>query len=210
MVRARLSGAVPEMIEVIARITPPGRPAQAITAEFRAIGSAAARAGGTLDAPQNALRLGARVAWRWLCEDGAGLDRRELSQVGEAIFAYLDELAAACAQGYAEARAQTEEAQTEEARQRRSRRLLGAILSEPPPGAEHLAGLARAAGWVLPAQIAMAALGEWRPQDALVLPPGVLADGTRPDPCLLVPDPDGPGRPAAIDRAPDLAVRRVR
>jgi hypothetical protein len=130
---------------------------QAITTEFRAIGRAAAREGRTLDAPQNALRLGARVAWHWLCEAGAGLDLRELSGVGEAIFAYLDELAAACAQGYAEARAQTEEE-----RQRRLRRLLGTILCEPSPGAELLAGLARAAGWVLPAQVAVAALGEWR------------------------------------------------
>ena len=146
LVRARLSGAVPEMIEVIGReipeyasrphpgdqqrladavtgavaqfiahITQPDRSTQAVTAEFRAIGSAAAREGGTLDAPQNALRLGARVAWRWLCEDGAGLGRRELGHVGEAVFAYLDELAAACAQGYAEALAQTAEE-----RQRRS------------------------------------------------------------------------------------------
>jgi len=227
VVRARLSGAVPEMIEVIGRaipeyasrphpddqqrladavtgavaqfiahITQPDRSTQAITAEFRAIGSAAAREGATLDAPQNALRLGARVAWRWLCEDGAGLGRQELSHVGEAVFAYLDELAAACAQGYAEALAQTAGE-----RQRRSRRLLGTILSEPPPSAELLAGLARAAGWVLPAQVAVAALGEWQPQDALVLPPDVLADWTRPDPSLLVPDPDGPGRRAAIDRA---------
>jgi hypothetical protein len=227
VVRARLSGAVPEMIEVIGRavpeyasqphpdsqqrlagavtaavaqfiahITEPGRSTQAITAEFRAIGSAAAREGGTLDAPQNALRLGARVAWRWLCEADAGLDLRELSGVGEAVFAYLDELAAACAQGYAEALAQTAEE-----RQRRSRRLLATILSEPPPGAELLAGLARAAGWVLPAEVAVAALGEGRPQDALVLPPGVLADVNRPDPCLLLPDPDGPGRRAVIDRA---------
>ena len=57
------------------------------------------------------------------------------------------------------------------------------------------------AGWVLPAQVAAATLGEWRQRDALVLPPDVLADWTRPDPCLLVPDPDGPGRQAAIDRA---------
>jgi hypothetical protein len=34
-----------------------------------------------------------------------------------------------------------------------------------------------------------------------LLPPGVLADWTGPEPCLLVPDPDGPGRQAAIDRA---------
>ena len=185
-----VTGAVAQFITHIAQ---PGRSTQAIAAEFRAIGGAAAREGRTLDALQEALRLGARVAWRWLCEAGAGLDRRELSHVGEAIFAYLDELAAACAQGYAEARVQ--------AAGERQRRLLGVILSDPPPSAELLAGLARAAGWVLPAQVAVAALGEWRPQDALLLPPDVLADGTRPDPCLLVPDPDGPGRQAVIDRA---------
>jgi len=229
VVRARLGGAIPEMIEVIGHGVPEyasrGRPdyqqrladavtgavaqfiahiaqpatgsrsARAITADFRAIGGKAAREGRTLDALQEALRLGARVAWRWLCEADAGLGRQELSRVGEEIFAYLDELAAACAQGYAEARVQAAGE-----RQRRSRQLLGMILSEPPPAAELVAGLARAAGWVLPAQVAVAALGEWRQQDALLLPPDVLADWMRPDPCLLVPDPDGPGRQAAIDR----------
>ena len=94
VVRARLSAAVPEMIEVIGRGVPeyarqeqpdysqrlagavtgavaqfiallaqPGRSTQASTAEFRAIGGTAAREGRTLDALQDALRLGARVAW---------------------------------------------------------------------------------------------------------------------------------------------------
>jgi len=224
VVRARLGGAIPEMIEVIARQIPdyanrarpdyqrrladavtsavacfiarvarPDQSAHAVTAEFRAIGDAAAREGRTLDALQDALRLGARVAWRWLCEADAGLDRTELSRVGEAIFAYLDELAAACAQGYAEARAQ--------AAGDRQRRLLGTIVADPPPRAELLASLARAVGWVLPAWVAVVVLGERRPQEALLLPPGVLADWTVPEPCLLVPDPDGPGRQAAIDRA---------
>src|SRR6266700_3734208 len=233
VVRVRLGGAIPEMIEAIARGVPDyasrARPdyqqrladavtgavacfiAQvarldqstqhqstqhqstlAITTEFRAIGGTAAREGRTLDALQDALRLGARVAWRWLCEADAGLDRRELSRVGEAIFAYLDELAAACAQGYAEARVQ--------AAGDRQRRLLAAIVSDPPSRAELVASLARAAGWVLPDQVAVVVLGQ-RQQDGLLLPPGVLADWTGPEPCLLVPDPDGPGRHAAIERA---------
>jgi len=223
VVRARLGGAIPEMIEAIARGVPsyaaqarpdyqqrladavtgavacfiahvarPDQSTRAITAEFRAIGGAAAREGRTLDALQDALRLGARVAWRWLCEADAGLDRRELSRVGEAIFAYLDELAAACAHGYAEARVQ--------AAGDRQRRLLAAIVSDPPSSAELVAGLARALGWVLPDQVAVVVLGQ-RQQDGLLLPPGVLADWTGPEPCLLVPDPDGPGRQAAIDRA---------
>ena len=230
VVRARLGGAIPEMIEAIARGVPgyasrarpdyqqrladavtgavacfiahvarPDQSTRAITAEFRAIGGAAAREGRTLDALQDALRLGARVAWRWLCEADAGLDRRELSRVGEAIFAYLDELAAACAQGYAEARVQ--------AAGDRQRRLLAAIVSDPPPRAELVASLARAAGWVLPDQVAVVVLGQ-RQQDGLLLPPGVLADWTGPEPCLLVPDPDGPGRQAAIDRA--LSDRTLR
>ena len=223
VVRARLGGAIPEMIEAIARGVPsyaaqarpdyqqrladavtgavacfiahvarPDQSTRAITAEFRAIGGAAAREGRTLDALQDALRLGARVAWRWLCEADAGLDRRELSRVGEAIFAYLDELAAACAHGYAEARVQ--------AAGDRQRRLLAAIVSDPPSRAELVASLARTAGWVLPDQVAVVVLGH-RQQDGLLLPPGVLADWTGPEPCLLVPDPDGPGRQAAIDRA---------
>jgi PucR C-terminal helix-turn-helix domain len=224
VVRTRLSAAVPEMIEVIGRGVPeyarqahpdysqrladavtgavaqfiahiaqPGRSTLPITAEFRAIGGTAAREGRTLDALQDALRLGARVAWRCLCEADAGLNLRELSRVGEAIFAYLDELAAACAQGYAEARVQAAGEQQQ--------RLLAMILSDPPPGPELLGAQARAAGWVLPAQVAVAALDEWRQQDAPVLPPDVLADWARPDPRLLVPDPDGPGRQVVVDRA---------
>jgi len=223
VVRARLGEAIPEMIEAIAvgvpgyagrarpdykqrladavtgavacfiaHVAGPDQSTRVITAEFRAIGGAAAREGRTLDALQDALRLGARVAWRWLCEADADLDRRELSRVGEAVFAYLDELAAACAQGYAEARVQAAED--------RQRRLLGAIVSDPPPRAELVASLARAAAWVVPARVAVVVLGG-RQHDGLVLPPGVLADWTGPEPCLLVPDPDGPGRQAALDRA---------
>ena len=61
-----------------------------------------------------------------------------------------------------------------------------------PSPAELVASLAEAVGWVLPAQVAVVVLGERR-QDAFPLPPGVLADWTGPEPCLLVPDPDGPG-----------------
>jgi PucR C-terminal helix-turn-helix domain len=116
-----------------------------------------------------------------------------VAQFSEAIFGYLDELAD---EGYADAHSQG----TGD-RQRRLRRLFGMIVAEPPAPAELVASLAQAVGWALPAQVAVAVLGERRAQDTFVLPPDVLADRTRPDPCLLVPDPDGPGRQAAIDRA---------
>jgi hypothetical protein len=39
------------------------------------------------------------------------------------------------------------------------------------------------------------------PAARVALPPWALADWSRPEPCVLVPDPDGPGRAAAIDQA---------
>jgi DNA-binding CsgD family transcriptional regulator len=165
---------------------------------------------------------GAREAWRWLCEAGAVLDRRELSRVGEAIFCYLDDLAAACARGSAETRVQADGHQR--------RHLLALILADPPPPPAQVAALARQTGWLLPAQVAAVLLAGTHPSapspsapspsapspsgpapsgpspsgpapETLLLPPGVLADWAAADPCLLVPDPDGPGRQAALDRA---------
>jgi hypothetical protein len=147
----RLADAVTRAVaSFIARVAQPDRPMEPVLDEFRVIGGTAAREGRTLDGLQDALRLGARVAWRWLCEAGAGLDRRELSRVGEAVFGYLDELAAACARGYAEA--------GEQAAGDRQRRLLDLILADPPPRPEQVAALARAVGWILPAQVAIAIL----------------------------------------------------
>src|SRR5690349_22750385 len=219
----RLADAVTGAVaSFIARVAQPDRSMEPVLHEFRVIGGTAAREGRTLDGLQDALRLGARVAWRWLCEAGASLDRRELSRVGEAVFGYLDELAAACARGYAEAGAL--------ATGDRQRRLLDLILADPPPRPDQVAALARAAGWTPPAQVAIAILttpppasprsgangrpglgsaaagpaagGQLRPApETVLLPPGVLADWTAADPLLLIPDPDGPGRPAALDRA---------
>jgi PucR-like helix-turn-helix protein len=193
----RLADAVTGAVaSFIARVAQPDRPLEPVLDEFRIIGGTAAREGRTLDGLQDALRLGARVAWRWLCEAGASLDRTELSRVGEAVFGYLDELAAACARGYAEA--------GQQATGDRQRRLLGLILADPPPRPDQVASQARAASWILPTQVAVAVLGRQRGghgPDTLLLPPGVLADWTAADPLLLIPDPDGPGRQAALDRA---------
>ncbi len=219
----RLADAVTGAVaSFIAHVAQPDRSMRPVLAEFQAIGATAAREERTLDGLQDALRLGARVAWRWLCEAGAVLDRRELSRVGEAVFCYLDDLAAACARGYAEARVQAAGDQ--------HRQLLAVILADPPPPPGQLATVARAANWPLPNQVAAVLLTGHHPTtptspaptspgpaspgpaspgpasaaagpQTLLLPPGVLADWTAADPCLLVPDPDGPGRQAALDRA---------
>jgi PucR C-terminal helix-turn-helix domain len=197
-----VSGAVRHSVEqFVERVANPQASFAAIVAEFRAIGVIEAREGRSLEPLQNALRLGARVAWRWLCAAAGapGLDMQVLGRIGEAIFVYLDELAAACAAGYQEARA---EAAGEV--ERRRRRLLDLIVVDPPASMEAIADMAKAAGWTLPSRVAVAAFDE-RPGLEVTagrsLPPEVLIDWTRHEPCLLVPDPDGPGRAALIDHA---------
>ena len=205
----------------IDRVAHPATPMAAILAEFRGIGSAEAREGRGLEPLQAALRLGARVGWRRLCGVAAeqGLDMLALGRVGEAIFVYLDELAAAAAQGYLDAR--TECAGE---RERRRRRLLDLVLADPPASAEAVAEAARVAGWPLPRLIAVVAVGEHHRPDVApapgppitaatapapslaapclaVLPDGVLIDWSRREPCLLIPEPDAPGRVGAVGRA---------
>jgi hypothetical protein len=157
---------------------------------FRDIGRVEAARGHSLDALHAALRVGARVTWQRLRDaNGRGTaDVGVLAQVGEAIFRHLDDLAAASAAGHAQAR--TELAGEVE---RLRRRLLDLLVSTPPAPPRAVAALAREAGWRLPRRVAAVAVAApVLPQPAL--PPDVLADLARRDPCLLIPDPDGPGR----------------
>jgi hypothetical protein len=220
-----LSQAVEHAVRTfIDRVAHPDATMTPIVAEFRAIGAAEAREGRSLEPLQAALRLGARVGWRRLCAVAAaqGLNMLALGRVGEAIFVYLDELAAASAQGYLDARAEFAGE-----RERRRRRLLDLILADPPVPAEAVAEAARAAGWALPGRIAVVALGDQQcdrqqagsvprqhvgpgPRQqagsdlgltAPVFPGDVLVDWSRREPCLLIPDPDRRGQVPAVSRA---------
>jgi PucR C-terminal helix-turn-helix domain len=167
---------------------------------FADIGRIEAAEGRSLEPLQAALRLGARVTWRTLCEQAVrgSLSVGVIGPVGEALFLYLDELAAACAEGFARA-----SAEVAGELERRRRRLLDLIVTDPPVSRDAIADLARAAGWAMPRRVAVVAL-EDRSQDHFgplpALPPDVLVDVARQDPCLLVPDPDGPGRVDMIER----------
>ncbi|GII79561.1 Fis family transcriptional regulator [Sphaerisporangium rufum] len=165
---------------------------------FRAIGRGEAAEGRDLEPFQTAMRLGARVAWRRLTEQAEqlGLDPPTLYDLGEAIFVFLDQLADAATDGYNEARAGAAGEM-----ERRRRRLLDLLLSRPPASPEAIAGLAKAAGWRLPRTVAGVALAERDDYRAPSLPPDVLAGLDHGDPCLLVPDPAGPGRVRAVEAA---------
>lgn len=196
-VRQAVTHAVQEFIE---RIANPGAPHDRAAQVFRNIGRSEAAEGRSLEPLQTALRLGARVAWRRLGEQATcgTMDSGILAPMGEAIFLFLDELAGACAEGFAEA---TAEAAGE--MERRRRRLLDLLVVDPPASQDAIADLAQAARWALPRQVAALALEHRSPDYSgpmPAMPPDVLIDLARRDPCALVPDPDGPGRAQVIER----------
>jgi hypothetical protein len=177
-----------------ARVADPAAPTEPMTRMFRDIGRVAAADGRGLDPLHSALRVGARVAWQRLREIAGhgGADADALAGIGEAIFRYLDELTAASSAGYAEAKAEfTGDAE------RLRHRLLDLLVADPPAPAETIARVARAVGWPLPRRVTVVALADGTGGGRHPLPPlpaGLLAGLNRRGPCLLIPDPDGPGR----------------
>src|SRR5918998_3876376 len=87
-------------------------------------------AGRSLDALLAAYRVGARLAWRRFVAAGTegGLAPEVLFSLGEAIFAYIDELSAESAEGYAE-----EQTAAAGESQRRRRRLVRLLAQDPAP-----------------------------------------------------------------------------
>lgn len=166
---------------------------------YVALGRGELRQGRTLDSLQAAYRVGARVAWRRIAAAGrgAGLDPEVLSLLAEAIFAYIDELSADSVDGYAAA-----QSEVEELRGRRRYELAALMMREPPAPPTDLRAAAQAAGWSVPRRLAVLACGEPDlPQISRRLPTDALATRIEGLGCVLVPDPDGPGRVAEVERA---------
>jgi hypothetical protein len=196
-----------------ARIANPAAPGEPITRMFHDIGRVEAAAGRSLDALHAALRVGARVTWQRLSEkarQGDG-DADVFARIGESIFRYLDELAAACSAGYAEAKAEF----AGEAERLRSR-LLDLLVADLPTPPATIASLAATIGWRLPRRVVAVALtpADWsgsptQPSSSLStpstpaglhLPPDMLVDLHGREPYLLMPDPDGPGRRPVLEQ----------
>jgi|SRR5689334_311992 len=163
------------------------------------LGRGELRQGRTLDSLQAAYRVGARVAWRHLSQVGreAGLDAELLGLLAEAIFAYIDELAADAVDGFAAA-----QSEGEEIRARRRHELVELLMRQPPAEPGDVRAAARAATWTLPRRLAPLACDE---ADLLSiarrLPPDALATTFEDLGCVLIADPGGPGRALEVERA---------
>jgi hypothetical protein len=186
-------------------------------------------AGRSLDVLLAAYRVGARLAWRRFVEAGSagGLPPEVIYDLGEAIFAYIDELSAESAEGYAQ-----EQSAAAGESQRRRRRLVALLAQEPPAGPEAVRTAAQAAGWALPRDVAALVAGEAGSAAGAVgaVAGTVSAPNGQPVPgeeiadaiaarlarrlaggavgaavgglaCVFVPDPDAPGRRRQLARA---------
>lgn len=181
----------------LARMAQPDTDWESVKATYQSIGRGEADEGRSLDSFQSALRLGARVTWRRVnaLVDAEQLPRKVLAAFGEALFVHLDEMAAATTVGYTEARLHA----AGELQQRRSR-LIDLLTADPPASAEAISDLAQIAKWPVPREIAVVVTDHLGGSEAVrpIVPPEFLARfGERPG-CLVVPDPDGPGRARAI------------
>jgi PucR C-terminal helix-turn-helix domain len=165
---------------------------------YVALGRGELRQGRTLDSLQSAYRVGARVAWRRVAEAArrADLDPETISLLAESIFAYIEEISADSVEGYAEARSRVEDE-----RRRRRRELVALLLKEPPAEEADLRAAAAAAGWRLPqTAAALAVPGQVLDRLASRLPAETITARFEGVGCAVVPDPEGPGRAAEIER----------
>jgi hypothetical protein len=161
------------------------------------LGRGEMRAGRTLESLLSAYRIGARVAWRRFAATGvaAGLVPDTLYLLAESIFAYIDVLSAESAEGYAlEQSAVASEAELSR------RRLVRMLVREPAPDPADIERAARDASWPLPRQLAVMAIAGGI-EAGIALPTEAITERIGELTCAVVPDPEGPGRHAELERA---------
>jgi hypothetical protein len=197
--RAVRRGVSEALAQFVTLVRDPDADREAGRGVYRALGRGELRAGRTLDALQSAYRVGARVAWRRLgaAAGRAELDAEVLSLLAESVFAYIDELSADSVEGYAQA-----QSEREGERQRGRRELVALLLRQPPASDAEVGAAAAEIGWRPAASLGalachaddLARIAGRLPADALMAP----VDGAG---CVLIADPDGPGRRDEIERA---------
>jgi hypothetical protein len=177
----------------------PRRPGRGADIYFE-LGRGEAREGRALDALLAAYRVGARIAWRnaAAAARGAGLGADALAPLADSVFAFIDELSARSAEGYA----YEQSVAAGEAAGRR-RVLVQLMAARPAADPTAVEDLAREAGWRLPAKLAALV---WRGDPELRLagglPLGSLAGPLRDEvACAFVPDAGAPGRLEELARA---------
>ncbi len=185
------------------RIARPHAPRQRLADTFYRIGKVEAAEGRSLEMLQAALRAGARVVMHWLTGAAyhAVIPAETLGVLAEALLIHIDEIATFSAAGYDQVQRRAAEETA-----RRRHRLITLLLSDPAP-AKAIAAQASLAGWRLPRLLSVVLLGSHDAGGvAAHLPGDVLVDLDRAQPCLIVPDPEGPGLAAPAGPGADRSA----
>lgn len=164
------------------------------------------REGRSLDTLQSAYRVGARVSWRRIMRVGrrAGLSSAVMSQLADAMLAFMDELASVALDGYLEAKASTAGALDTW-----RRKLLQLILEFPPTPPNAIAELAQLIGWTVPEEVTPVAVhaDTGGPRRHAPLDADVLAELEGMEPRLVIPGQVGGARLTTLQAAiPDCRL----
>jgi hypothetical protein len=164
----------------------------------RKLGQNEEREGRSLDTLQAAYRVGGRVAWQRIMKVGRrnSFSSTTMSQLADALFGYLDELASISLTGYTEARARSAEA-VEEWR----RRLLHLILECAAVADNAISELAALARWRVPTDVTLVAATSGAAVARPLLDEDILIDLRGAEPYLLIPGALTPARLRTLQTA---------
>lgn len=162
---------------------------------YRDLGVLIAEEGIPQDAWQASFRVSAGVAINRLTESVGtfpGVTPTAIAKVAQAVLDYLEQITGAMAEGYASAREISDVLQ--------NRRKLLDLLITDDPHPDEIRQLALAAGWRVPGTIAAVALRprDHKSTDRPTTPAEALPGLHLLEPCLILPDPGGPGRRARL------------
>lgn len=165
---------------------------------FRRTGAIEAQEGVSIEVSQAAFRLGAAISIRRLtavAERHPKVDANIIAQVAAAVMDYLNRIAEAVSDGH-----RSTPAMAVKTRRAALAHLVEAII-DPSCPAGQVKERSDDCNWQLPDEVAVIALKvpEERRWPTLGLPPDVLHGLHLGTPCLVVPDPDGPGRHRAVE-----------
>jgi DNA-binding CsgD family transcriptional regulator len=154
----------------------------------RKLGRYEAEEGRSLDSLQAAYRIGGHVAWQRVMVVGqaCNLSSSIMSMLADAVFGYMNELAALSVCGYQEAKAQSTDA-----RQQARRRLLQLIVERPPVPLRAITDLAEQTSWTVPDEVTLVAVEPGVLCPTMLCGGDILADLDSPQPALLVPGAPG-------------------
>jgi hypothetical protein len=198
----KVRGAATSSLErFLALIAGDERDPRAHSALYVDLGRGELRSGRPIDTLLAAYRIGARVMWRGFTAEGkrAGVEPDSLYRLAEALFAYVDELSAESAEGYAE-----EQSRMSGARERERDLMLEVLMRRPAADAVVVQAQAARAEWLLPERFAPVAVPvalRTAGQMLSRVPSGSMVATCDGMTIALVPDLDAPGRAAELERA---------